>query len=141
MHSLAVASVAKLIASVSTYPHEVIRTRLREQRYGNKYPGVFSGMAVIAREEGARGLYGGMGPHLMRYGIMLLRATSKPNNIFLGWYQMLQLCFCVMRRLFKCSQNNKSKYQSALKKLEFPNPASADETKGRLLPISTLEHS
>jgi solute carrier family 25 protein 33/36 len=66
VHSLAVASVAKLIASVSTYPHEVIRTRLREQRYGNKYPGVFSGMAVIAREEGARGLYGGMGPHLMR---------------------------------------------------------------------------
>jgi solute carrier family 25 protein 33/36 len=63
---LAVASAAKLIASVTTYPHEVIRTRLREQRYGNKYPGVFSGMAVIAREEGIRGLYGGMGPHLLR---------------------------------------------------------------------------
>lgn len=62
---LATASVAKLIAAAATYPHEVIRTRLREA--GNtKYKGLFSGLMLIAREEGARGLYGGMGAHLIR---------------------------------------------------------------------------
>jgi len=90
VNSLAVASVAKLIASITTYPHEVIRTRLREQRYGNKYPGVFSGMAVIAREEGIRGLYGGMGPHLMRYGV--------------GAVHMLYLQLC-LQGCAKCSNH------------------------------------
>lgn len=57
--------MAKLIAAAATYPHEVIRTRLREA--GNtRYNGLFSGLLLIAKEEGARGLYGGMGAHLIR---------------------------------------------------------------------------
>eukprot|EP01116_Phalansterium_solitarium_P001982 TRINITY_DN11841_c0_g1_i1.p1 TRINITY_DN11841_c0_g1~~TRINITY_DN11841_c0_g1_i1.p1 ORF type:complete len:338 (+),score=36.41 TRINITY_DN11841_c0_g1_i1:117-1130(+) len=68
---LTVASVAKLIASAATYPHEVIRTRIREQRASepgkpHKYTGFFQALRVIAREEGVRGLYGGMGAHLLR---------------------------------------------------------------------------
>jgi solute carrier family 25 protein 33/36 len=66
IQNLLVASIAKLVASVTTYPHEVIRTRLREQRSVIKYKGVFVGLVTIAKEEGIRGLYGGMGPHLMR---------------------------------------------------------------------------
>lgn len=48
-----------------TYPHEVIRTRLREVD-NVKYKGLFSGLAQIAKDEGMRGLYGGIGPHLWR---------------------------------------------------------------------------
>lgn len=72
-----VSSIAKLVAAAVAYPHEVIRTRLREQRGSQcKYPGVWSGMRVILVEEGLRGLYGGMCAHLLRVvpnaGIMFL---------------------------------------------------------------------
>ena len=43
---------------------EVARTRLREE--GNKYTGFFQTLMVVFREEGARGLYKGMGTHLLR---------------------------------------------------------------------------
>jgi len=68
MEYLGVSSLSKLTASIMTYPHEVIRTRLREQKSGSvqKYKGPFQGIYLIAKEEGLRGLYGGLGPHLLR---------------------------------------------------------------------------
>jgi solute carrier family 25, member 33/36 len=62
------AAAAKMIASMGTYPHEVARTRLREQaRMGVfKYKGMWQTIGVVAREEGRRGLYSGMGVHLMK---------------------------------------------------------------------------
>jgi solute carrier family 25, member 33/36 len=48
----------------------VIRTRLREEKGVNrallKYGSIMNTFKVIAREEGIRGLYGGMGTHLIR---------------------------------------------------------------------------
>lgn len=58
------AGFSKSLASVMCYPHEVARTRLREE--GNKYTGFFQTLMVVFREEGARGLYKGMGTHLLR---------------------------------------------------------------------------
>jgi len=67
---LTVASAAKLLASLMTYPHEVVRTRMREQR-GTidspiKYTGFLHCIKLIVKEEGWRALYGGMGAHLVR---------------------------------------------------------------------------
>ncbi|KAJ2877923.1 hypothetical protein IWW38_006453 [Coemansia aciculifera] len=63
------AASAKLLASLVSYPHEVLRTRLRQPPDANgvvKYTGLVNSTKVIFREEGVRGFYGGLTPHLLR---------------------------------------------------------------------------
>lgn len=62
------ASTAKLIAAVATYPHEVIRTRLRQAPENGirKYTGLIQSGRLIYQQEGMAALYGGMTAHLMR---------------------------------------------------------------------------
>ncbi|OQE37836.1 hypothetical protein PENCOP_c009G08535 [Penicillium coprophilum] len=78
------ASSAKLVAGLITYPHEVIRTRLRQapmERGQAKYTGLLQCFRTIAKEEGMAGLYGGLAPHMLR---------SLPSAIItLGVYEFV----------------------------------------------------
>lgn len=63
------AGLAKMTASSTCYPHEVVRTRLRQQvsRDQRKYHNFVQTLLTVWREEGLRrGLYGGMSAHLIR---------------------------------------------------------------------------
>ena len=66
--TFSVAACSKLLASISTYPHEVLRTRLRQSPENGivKYKGLINTAKIIYREEGIAALYGGMTAHLMR---------------------------------------------------------------------------
>lgn len=61
--------LAKGLAVLVTYPHEVIRTRMREAPLPGepiKYTKFWSSLRTVYLEEGRAGLYGGMGAHLVR---------------------------------------------------------------------------
>lgn len=68
------AGVAKLVAAAITYPHEVVRTRLRQAptvpvgggKVEMKYTGLVQCFRTVWKEEGMVGLYGGLTPHLLR---------------------------------------------------------------------------
>uniref|UniRef100_A0A3P9AHX8 Solute carrier family 25 member 36 n=1 Tax=Esox lucius TaxID=8010 RepID=A0A3P9AHX8_ESOLU len=58
------AATSKTCATSIAYPHEVIRTRLREE--GNKYRSFFQTLVTVPKEEGYRALYRGLTTHLVR---------------------------------------------------------------------------
>ncbi|XP_031618796.1 mitochondrial carrier protein Rim2 isoform X2 [Contarinia nasturtii] len=57
-------AVSKTVASCIAYPHEVARTRLREE--GNKYRSFWQTLFLVWREEGKAGLYRGLATQLVR---------------------------------------------------------------------------
>ena len=64
------AGISKSVATSICYPHEVARTRLRQQESQflgqQRYRSFYHALKVVVHEEGWRGLYGGLGTHLIR---------------------------------------------------------------------------
>ncbi|KAI8085800.1 mitochondrial carrier domain-containing protein [Gilbertella persicaria] len=64
---LLASALSKMAASLATYPHEVIRTRLQNQtRKPYKYQGIVHALEIISKEEGIRGFYKGLSTNLVR---------------------------------------------------------------------------
>ncbi|KDE09596.1 hypothetical protein MVLG_00004 [Microbotryum lychnidis-dioicae p1A1 Lamole] len=73
------AGSAKLVATMITYPHEVIRTRLRQPSppgQSPRYTSLLQSFKLVLAEKGWRALYGGMSPHLLRV---------VPNAVTMFW--------------------------------------------------------
>eukprot|EP01134_Creolimax_fragrantissima_P005370 CFRG5370T1 len=69
LQTVGIAASAKLFACMFTYPHEVIRTRMREPPtffYPVSYTKFFPSLIATARYEGIVGLYSGFSAHLCR---------------------------------------------------------------------------
>ncbi|KAL4802778.1 mitochondrial carrier domain-containing protein [Aspergillus unguis] len=78
------AGVSKLIAVLIAYPHEVLRTRLRQAPMANgrqKYTGVVQCLRLMVKEEGIVALYGGLTAHMIR--------TVPSAAITLGTYELV----------------------------------------------------
>lgn len=84
--ALLASTASKLIASVSTYPLQVARTRMQERMASGEIYGSFHRtLWHIVRTEGMRGLYCGLFANI-------LRVTPQAAITFVTYEQILHLC-------------------------------------------------
>ncbi|KAK2758226.1 hypothetical protein FQN54_004070 [Arachnomyces sp. PD_36] len=80
----AAAGISKLVAVLVAYPHEVLRTRLRQSPTADgrqKYTGVIQCLRLMWKEEGMVAMYGGLTAHILR--------TVPSAVITLGTYELV----------------------------------------------------
>lgn len=86
MDALIASTASKLVASVSTYPLQVARTRMQERcADGSRYGSIQRALVYIGKTEGARGLYRGLSANIAR-------VTPQAAVTFITYEQILRLC-------------------------------------------------
>ncbi|KAK6353356.1 hypothetical protein TWF696_005324 [Orbilia brochopaga] len=78
------AGMAKLIATAVTYPHEVVRTRLRQAPLEGgrlKYTGLVQCFRLVLKEEGIAAMYGGLTSHILK--------VVPSSMILFGMYEII----------------------------------------------------
>lgn len=85
---LVAAALSKLAATLVTYPHETIRTRLQDQRgraADARYRGLVHCTRVIVRNEGVRGLYAGL-------KVNIVRVVPAAITTFVVYESIVKMC-------------------------------------------------
>jgi len=75
---------SKVFAVVTTYPYQVVRSRLQDSQLQHKYKGALDVVFQVAKNEGVRGYYKGM-------GVSLLRVTPQCCITFLVYENIVHL--------------------------------------------------
>ncbi|EDV23496.1 uncharacterized protein TRIADDRAFT_50511 [Trichoplax adhaerens] len=63
---ICMAAISKTFASSTTYPYQVVRSRLQDPHIAQKYDGSIDAIRKIIKYEGFRGFYKGLTPNLIR---------------------------------------------------------------------------
>lgn len=66
---MALSGFARCVSCTACYPSEVIRVRVREEMIQKKYCRVVNTLLTVAKNEGVRGLYGGLSAQLTRQAL------------------------------------------------------------------------
>ena len=93
--------VAGMSACALTYPLDLVRTRLAAQTTRRYYHGIGHALSTIVRDEGAAGLYRGLGATLAQVGPCLAINYAAYESIRSSWLSKTDLSAPILPEYYK----------------------------------------